>query len=613
MHSTSVGDDVVAEHPSGSPLKELAWAITSGAVRLAAASAAWLRLVAEFDERGGWHGVGIKSCAHWLAWQCGLGPGAAREHVRVARALRELPRIEGAFAAGRLSYSKVRAITRVAAPDTEASLLEFAIDATASQVERFARAWRRADPHSDHPDTDAGGRPRFPAVHHPENDLVFEYSTDGDGFFTLRVRGRADDGAGLMTAIDSLAEREARRERAQSNRARARHEQVRAAGGTVDREVEERCAEDAAVGLARERTTARRVAALCSLSRARVDLDRRPGDPPRREVVVHADAAVLADDTAAGRAYFEGGPAITGATARRLLCEATVVAMISSGREPLAVGRRKRLATKAQRRALLRRDGGCIRPGCPESRIERLHAHHVRHWLHGGRTDLANLVLLCDTDHGLVHDEDLVMSRQSGRLVVTAPDGRRVWGTADATFAGGLTGLESTDAATDQAFAGIAPFDTTPGRRPTDSPRTEAPPADALPTEGPTTDAAGPAPRRRSRRRPRRPALAPRRPAPRPDSGRPGSRRPGNARAGSARAGARPGIPPHRGTPPAPGPTALRARLDATLFPHGAPDLPETIQDRYDPLDVRYAVGVLMGNRDLLRRLAAEAGVPPAG
>src|SRR3954466_9538166 len=102
------------EHPSGSPLPELAAAITAGAVRLAAATAAWLRLVAEFDERGGWHGVGIRSCAHWLGGQCGLGPGAAREHVRVARALRRLPLIEGAFARGRLSYAKVRALSRIA-------------------------------------------------------------------------------------------------------------------------------------------------------------------------------------------------------------------------------------------------------------------------------------------------------------------------------------------------------------------------------------------------------------------------------------------------------------------------------------------------------------------
>ena len=70
------------DHPSGSPLPDLARASTAGAVRLAAATAAWLLLVSEFDERGGWHGVGISSCAHWLAWQCGMSPVTAREHVR---------------------------------------------------------------------------------------------------------------------------------------------------------------------------------------------------------------------------------------------------------------------------------------------------------------------------------------------------------------------------------------------------------------------------------------------------------------------------------------------------------------------------------------------------
>ena len=127
------------------PLADLARQITSGAVRLAAATAAWLVLVAEFDRREGWGAVGIRSCAHWLAWQCGLSPGAAREHVRVARALTTLPAIAAAFASGRLSYAKVRALTRVAEPATEDALLELAHEATAAQVERVVRAWRRAD------------------------------------------------------------------------------------------------------------------------------------------------------------------------------------------------------------------------------------------------------------------------------------------------------------------------------------------------------------------------------------------------------------------------------------------------------------------------------------
>src|SRR3954451_16276676 len=256
------------DHPSGSPLPELARAITAGAVRLAAATAAWLRLVAEFDERGGWHGVGIRSCGHWLAWQCGMAPGTAREHVRVARALRGLPLIATAFSAGRLSYAKVRALTRIAAPDCEASLLEFALSATASQTERFCRAWRRID--------DGNGDPE--RERRPEDGMSFEHWTDDDGYLTLKVRMPAETGAALLCAIDSLAEREARRERAQNTRARAAHDRIRAAGGQVDHAVAERCLDDTEARRVRERTAARRIAALGALAEARVSMDRRPGD-----------------------------------------------------------------------------------------------------------------------------------------------------------------------------------------------------------------------------------------------------------------------------------------------------------------------------------------------
>jgi hypothetical protein len=106
----------------------------------------------------------------------------------------------------------------------------------------------------------------------------------------------------------------------------------------------------------------------------------------------------------------------------------------------LAQGRVRRYATRAQHRALLVRDGGCARPGCDETRIERLHAHHLRHWLRGGRTDVSNLVLLCDVGHGLVHDHDPTVARRGGRLVVTTPDGQRVWGAADTAFRGTADG-----------------------------------------------------------------------------------------------------------------------------------------------------------------------------
>ncbi len=544
------------------PLDELAAAITAGAVRLAAATATWLRLVAEFDRRGGWHGIGILSCAHWLAWQCGLGPGAAREHVRVARALTGLPRTEAAFAAGRLSYSKVRALTRIAEPGCEAALIEFALTATASQTERFCRQWRRAD------DANAGDPRRT------EDELSFEHWYDDEGFLTLKIRMPGVEGAELMTAVEGRAERDARRERAQARKAAAGHELIRAAGGTVDRDVEERCAEDAAVGRVRERTAARRIAALAALVEAGAGRDhRRPGDPPRREVVVHVDAAVLADDTAAGRAHVEGGPRVTGGRARRVLCEATIVGMIERDREPLAVGRRKRRATKVQRRALLRRDGGCARPGCPEARVERLHAHHMRHWLVGGRTDIDNLVLLCDVDHGLVHEHDLVLSRRDGLLIVTAPDGTRLWGSADAAFVAGV-----------DAGAPV-PEAAAPDRR-----------ADAL--------------RRRTARRPRRrPPIHRRRVT--PASGRPGSHPSGRTRPGSPREAGGAGRWPSTPIPPGAPLSATREshRLDRILFPEGAPPRPVLREVPNERMNMAWAIGVLMGNRDLVRRLESERGL----
>ncbi len=271
--SEDAGRDRVPE-----PLDQLADRICSGAVRLAAATAAWLRLVAEFDERRGWAGVGITSCAHWLAWRCSLTPGTARQHVRVGRALRRLPLVEAAFVGGELSYSKVRAITRVAEPGTEEELVEFARHATASQVERTVRAWRRAD------DVDSG---------RIADRRRFSWWTDDDGMVSIRVRMSAEEGADLLAAIESLAERDARRERAARRRAD---------GATPDAP-----RPDEAEVVPLPVLTERRCRALTHLAAAAADADRRAGDPPRREVVVVVDAKVLADDEAAGRARWRAG------------------------------------------------------------------------------------------------------------------------------------------------------------------------------------------------------------------------------------------------------------------------------------------------------------------
>src|SRR5438445_2558273 len=125
-------------------LDQLGDKIAELSVHLEAATGHLLDLIREFDARGGWNN-GFRSCAHWLAYRVGLDLGAARERVRVARALGSLPRLADALAHGELSYAKVRALTRVATPETEERLLAVGRAGTADHVERIVRGWRRVD------------------------------------------------------------------------------------------------------------------------------------------------------------------------------------------------------------------------------------------------------------------------------------------------------------------------------------------------------------------------------------------------------------------------------------------------------------------------------------
>ena len=137
------------------PLERVEAQICELAGHLAAATCRFLVLLADFDARRGWASWEMGSCAQWLSWKCQMSSGTAREHVRVARALRDLPVIRARFAAARLSYAKVRALTRIATPATEAGLAELAGPMTANQLERFARAHRQVT---------AGGRRGCPGA-----------------------------------------------------------------------------------------------------------------------------------------------------------------------------------------------------------------------------------------------------------------------------------------------------------------------------------------------------------------------------------------------------------------------------------------------------------------
>jgi len=162
---------------------------------LNAATAHWLDLIREFDARGGWAN-GFRSCAHWLAWRVRLNLGAAREHVRVARALGSLPRLADALARGELSYSTVRALTRVATPETEEQLLAVGRAGTACHVERIVRGWRRVDRIAEARET---------AQRHKARGVqVYE---DEDGMVVIRGRLTPEAGAVLRQALDAAREK----------------------------------------------------------------------------------------------------------------------------------------------------------------------------------------------------------------------------------------------------------------------------------------------------------------------------------------------------------------------------------------------------------------------
>src|SRR5438874_12641406 len=183
------GPSVVPTDPHIVELDRLGDEIAELAAHLDAATARLLDLVREFDARGGW-GHGFRSCAHWLSWRVGLEPGAAREHVRVARALGSLPQLREALARGELSYSKVRALTRVATPETEERLVAVGRAGTAEHVELIVRGWRRMDRKAEAQETTRRHRNR-PLHGHP----------DGDGMVVIRGRLEPEVGAVVMQAL----------------------------------------------------------------------------------------------------------------------------------------------------------------------------------------------------------------------------------------------------------------------------------------------------------------------------------------------------------------------------------------------------------------------------
>jgi hypothetical protein len=377
-------------------LCELEAQITELAGHLNAAHYRWLSLIAEFDRRQGWSDGATQSCAHWLNWKCGIDMGAAREKVRVAHALEELPRICAAMERGELSYSKARALTRVACAQTEEYLLRIALHGTAAHVEKVVRQYRRAKEAEE-----------LSREARQQASRKVTYFYDDDGSLVLKGRLPADIGALLIKALDAAVNDPAVRDISAETPA----QQV--AWGVVVEASDERAS-----------WGARRADALGRIAESFLQHGAEALNPAdRQQIVVHVDAQTLRDGSA-GRCELEDGPSLAVQTVRRLACDASIVNVLENEQgEPLNVGRKTRSIPPAIRRALNARDRGCRFPGCPNARY--VDAHHVHHWAQGGETKLSNLVQLCRFHHRQVHEGRVVIqSLDEGALRFLRPDGQ---------------------------------------------------------------------------------------------------------------------------------------------------------------------------------------------
>ncbi len=350
--------------------------ITELAGHLNAAQYRFLMLVERHDRETCWvDDGGARSCAHWLNWRCGIALGAAREKVRVAHALQRLPAISAAMAAGRISYSKVRALTRIAVPETESALLKMAQARTAVEVEHVVRGYRRAQEATELDREAAQFATRSLHWYH-----------DDDGSLVLKVRLPAEAGAALIGALDA-----------------AQPSWGEAPGDPPS-------------------PGQRRADSLVAIAEAYLAGGAHGlSGGARQQVVVHVDAATLIERKD-GRCEIESGPSIAAETARRLGCDATRLTIIEDQLgEPLDIGRRARTIPPAIYRALRARDKGCRYPGCTHSRF--VDGHHIRHWADGGETRLANLVLLCRFHHRMVHEGQVRIERlNDGAFRFLRPD-----------------------------------------------------------------------------------------------------------------------------------------------------------------------------------------------
>jgi len=356
-------------HSCPTEAQELGDQITQLCSHIYAAEARLLSLIREFDEKKCWAEQGFCSCAHWLNFKCGIGMNAAREKVRVARALADLPKIDEGLSKGELSYSKVRAMTRIADASNEDYLMMIAKHGTAHHVEKLVSKYRGAR------------RVQDAAVAEEQyRDRELSHYYDHDGCLVIKARMPAEQGALIVKALEMAMNKQFVGTDKNVGAASAANGNVGAASAANDTETP---------------IAARRADAIAEIAETYMNNDESSGSTADRyQVVVHVTAET---------SELEDGPHVTAETSRRIACDSTVVNIKEDKNgEPLSIGRRSRTIPPPMRRALRNRDGGCRFPGCTNTRF--VDGHHIKHWADGGETSLGNLVLLCRHHHHLVHE-----------------------------------------------------------------------------------------------------------------------------------------------------------------------------------------------------------------
>ena len=355
-------------------IDDLEDAIVNLARQMDATMYGYLQLIREFDERHGWKAYSFTDCAHWLSHRCAMTLQTAHDHVRVARALKDLPRVCAGLADGSLSYSKVRALVRLATPDNEQALVEFAGKLTAATLETRIRELKNGESAS------------IAEANRAHGARTLHRSYGDDGTLKLEVVLPIELGEVVMQAVEKALS-------AMDEDPRAPHDFF-----------------------------ARQADALVDVAKAYVsgtgEAENAVSSADLYQVLVHVDESALRG---------EGGRSdLPLASVRRLLCDGGVVPVVETqDGEPLSVGRKQRTIPPAIRRALRSRDRQCSFPGCTHERY--LDAHHVQHWADGGETSVNNLLLLCTSHHRAVHEGGYQVRRDyQGKVYFMTPRGKVV-------------------------------------------------------------------------------------------------------------------------------------------------------------------------------------------